>query len=246
MALSPGCADCAAQGVFPGLPSGLGGAGQFAAGERLTVSGGPPDDGPYPGDMVRLSVDLATAETLMYGDPGTVVDCAAYPGTVGYTFLADGLYSWMCEMGPNGTISVNCGVAPPFDPVQEITNLKARVAGLTIASGVTGPLIYDLDEALKALGGQVVTGRGWFVRNRGLAFLRRSSTAARFLAWAGPDPCRSLQTFIDRATSAWVAGQLTNAQACELTSTAKNIRRFLNCGAGAPASPPRTSTPGAP
>jgi hypothetical protein len=182
--------------------------------------------------MVRLSVDLATAETLMRGDPGTAVDCAEYPATVGYTFPADGLYSWMCDIsGCNCTISVNCGVAPPFDPVQEITNLKAMVAGLTIASGVKGPLIYDLDEALKALGGQVVTGRGWFVRNRGLASLRRSSTAARFLAWAGPDPCRSLQTFIDRTNSAWGGGwgQLTNGQACELTFTANNIRSFLNC-----------------
>jgi hypothetical protein len=235
MALSPGCAGCAAEGVFPGLPSGLGSDGQFAAGERLTVSGGPPDDGRYPGDMVRLSVDLATPETLMWGEgdhragPATLVDCAAYPATVGYTFPADGLYSWMFEMGPSGTISVNCGVAPPFDPVQEITNLKARVAGLTIASGVKGPLIYDLDEALNALGRQVFTGWGLRVRNRGLASLRRSSTAARFLAWASPNPCRSLQTFIDRATSAWAAGQLTNAQACELTSTAINIRRFLNC-----------------
>lgn len=240
MALSPGCAYCAAQGVIspPGLlsGSGYGGAGQFAAGERLTVSGGPPDDGP--GSMVWLHVDLATAETLMWGeeDPragaATLVDCAAYPGTVGYTFPADGVYSWMCDIGGcNCTISVNCGVAPPFDPVQEITNLKATVAGSTIASGVKGPLIYDLDEALNALGRQVVTGRGWFVINRGLASLRRSSTAARFLAWAGPDPCRSLQTFIDQANSAWAAGQLTNAQGCELTCTTKNIRRFLNCGA---------------
>jgi hypothetical protein len=227
MALSPGCADCAAQGVFPGLPSGLGGAGQFAAGERLTVSGGPPDDGPYPGDMVRLSVDLATAETLMYGDPGTVVDCAAYPGTVGYTFPSDGLYSWFSEIDGDGIISLDCGVAPPFDPVQEITNLKAMVAGLTIASGVMGPLIYDLDQALEGLWRQARWGR--LVRNRGLASLRRSSTAARFLAWAGPDPCQSLQTFIDQANSAWAAGQLANAQGCELTCTAKNIRRFLNC-----------------
>ena len=236
MALSPNCAACAAQGVIspPGQlsGSGYGGVGQFAAGERLTMSGGPPDDGP--GFMVRLHVDLATTETMMSGDDsdGTVVDCAGYPGTVGYTFPADGVYSWFCDIGGcNCTISVDCAVAPPFDPVQEITNLKAMVAGSTIASGVKGPLIYDLDEALKALGGRVVTGRGWFVRNRGLASLRRSSTAARFLAWAGPDPCRSLQTFIDQVNSAWAGGwgQLTNGQACELTFTANNIRKFLNC-----------------
>ena len=128
----------------------------------------------------------------------------------------------------NGTISVDCGVAPPFDPVQEITNLKATVAGLTIASSVKGPLIYDLDEALNAVGGRVVTGRGW-LSEMGLASLRRSSTAARFLAWAGPDPCRSLQTFIDQATTAWAAGQLTQGDARGLILTANNIRRFLNC-----------------
>lgn len=237
MALTPDCAACAAQGVVtPGLisGSGYGGQGQFAAGERLTVSAGPPDDGP--GSMVRLFVDLATAETLMWGesDPragaATLVDCAGYPATVGYTFPADGLYSWMCDIsGCNCTISLNCGVAPPFDSMLSITNLKATVAGLTIASGVKGPLIYDLDEALKAIAGQVVTGRGWFVRNRGLASLRRSSTAARFLAWAGPDPCRSLQTFMDQVNSAWAAGQLTSAQGCELTFTAQNIRRSLSC-----------------
>ena len=233
MALSPGCADCHAEGTLTQLVglSGLGSGGQFAAGERLTVSWGPAPNDPWIATQVTLKVDLATAEMLMSGDDeeGTLVDCAVYPGTVGYTFPADGLYSWFSEIDGDGTISLDCGVAPPFDAVQEITNLKARVVGLTIASGVKGPLIYDLDEALNALGRQVATGRGWFVINRGLASLRRSSTAARFLAWAGPDPCRSLQTFIDGANSAWVAGQLTNAQGCELTCTAKNIRRFLNC-----------------
>ena len=169
----------------------------------------------------------------MYGEPpdGTYVACAAYPGTVRYTFPADGVYSWMCEIDPvSGTISVDCGVPPPFDPTQEITNLKARVVGLTIASGVKVTLIHDLDEALSALAGQVVTGRSWFVvRNRGLASLRRSSTATRFLAWAGPDPCRSLQTFIDQTNSAWAAGQLTNGQGCELSTTARDIRRSLSC-----------------
>jgi hypothetical protein len=238
LALSPGCAACAAQGVFPALPSGLGGEGQFAAGERLTVSGGPPDDGPVPGAMVRLYVDLATAETLMWGEcphgqhmSCTWVDCAAYPGTVGYTFLADGLYSWLCEIGPNGTFTVHCGPAPRFDPAQEITALKAKVAGLTIANSVKGPLMYDLDQALEALGGQAFIARGRHLRNRGLASLRRSSTAAQFLQWAGPDACSSLQTFRDRvnANAAWSGGQLADPQACEFWCTAGNIRRMLNC-----------------
>ena len=47
MALSPGCAACHAQGILPlGLPSGLGGQGQFAAGERLAVWGGRPTMAP--------------------------------------------------------------------------------------------------------------------------------------------------------------------------------------------------------
>jgi hypothetical protein len=228
---SPGCA--AQDGYIHGLACGLGMDGQFAAGERLTVSGGPPDDGPYPGDMVRLRVDLATPESLMSGEPndGTLVDCAAYPGTVGYTFLADGLYSWLCEIGPNGTFTVHCGPAPRFDPAQEITALKAKVAGLTIANSVKGPLMYDLDQALEALGGQAFIARGRHLRNRGLASLRRSSTAAQFLQWAGPDACSSLQTFRDRvnANAAWSGGQLADPQACEFWCTAGNIRRMLNC-----------------
>jgi hypothetical protein len=232
MALSPGCAACHAEGTLTQLVglSGLAGDGPFAAGERLTVSWGPAPDDPWIATRVTLYVDLATAKTLMEGESwdGTLVDCAVYPRTVGYTFPADGLYSWFSEIDGDGTISLDCGVAPPFDPVQEITNLKARVAGLTIASGVKDPLIYDLDQALEGLWRQALWGR-FVIINRGLASLRRSSTAGRFLAWAGPDPCRLLQTFLDQANSAWAAGQLTNAQGCELTCTAKNIRRFLNC-----------------
>ena len=230
MALSPSCAYHASIGVYNpnGGVAGFGGHGDFAAGERITVSAGPPEDGPA--NRVTLYIDPGVAPPEEVPLRDTTVDCVAYPGTVGYTFLADGHYRWFCETnGYNVTWTVNCGVAPPFDPVQEITDLKTKVAGLTIASSVKGPLIYVLDEALDALAGQAVIGWGRQLRNRGLATFRRSSTAARFLEWAGPDPCSSLQTFLDRVTAAFLVKQLTGTQACQLEYVAKNIRRMLNC-----------------
>lgn len=230
MALSPSCAWHASIGVYNpnGGVAGFGGHGDFAAGERITVSGGPPEDG-YP-NRVTLYIDpgIAPPEEVPLG--GTQVDCVAYPGTVGYTFLTDGHYRWFCETnGYNVTWTVNCGVAPPFDPAQAITDLKAKVAGLTIASSVKDPLIYELDEALDALGGQAVIGWRRQLRNRGLASFRRSSTGARFLEWAGADPCTSLQRFIDRCIAAYLANQLTGTPECEVRYAAKNIRRMLNC-----------------
>ena len=69
MALSPGCADCRAEGIVTRLVTGPAWqGGQFAAGERLTVSGGPPPVGRDrdPGQASRRP-RTATPETLIGG-----------------------------------------------------------------------------------------------------------------------------------------------------------------------------------
>jgi hypothetical protein len=221
MALSPGCTDAHNIGVYAGLQARIGPfEGQFAAGERLTASVGPPSGGPFAGDFVKLFVEPA-------GDP--CVACVAYPGTVGYTFLDNGNYRWQAGVfGVYATWTIDCGLAPPFNSAQEITALKAKVAGLPVASSVKDPLIHDLDRALEALG-RAVIAPGSRPINRGLALFRRSSTVARFLDWAWADPCSSLQTFIARARLAYGVNQITEVQWCELEYTATGIRRMLNC-----------------
>lgn len=233
MTLSSGCTDAHNIGNA-GLQPVIGWfEGQFAAGERLTASAGPPEGGPVAGEKVMLYVDSAPRRDFPLWD--LLVACVAYPGTVGYTFLADGGYSWMCVAAVPGSVNgsyvtwtIDCGLAPPFNPAQEITDLKARVAGLTIASSVKDPLIYELDRALEALG-QARIAPGSRPINRGRAWLRRSSTVARFLDWVWADPCDALQTFIARVRLAYEANQFNETQWCELEYTATSIRRMLKC-----------------
>lgn len=199
MALSPGC-TAADRGLYNpnGTLSGVGGGGQFAAGERITASAGPPESAGH-SDRVTLYVDDQARELP---SSGTLVACVAFPGTVGYTFLADGIYTWFCEVVPaNATWTINCGVAPPPDPAQEITDLKARVDGIMLARLARIALIRPLDVALEAL-------------------TVDDDTAAA---------CHALQLFINRVLAAFWAGQLTRPQECELHYSAETLRKILNC-----------------
>jgi hypothetical protein len=221
MALSPGCTAAHNMGLMTDVESILGWIdGHFAAGERLTVSAGQPG-GPGGGSL-KLFIENAPGDML--------VACAGYPGTVGYTFLWGENVSWevMFTGGPTVTWTIDCGLAPPFNPTQEITDLKARVAGLPVASSVKAPLIYYLDRALENLG-RAVLGRGSRPINRGLGLFRRSSTVARFLDWAWADPCSLLWMFILQVRAAKTANQITETQWCELEYTATDMRRMFNC-----------------
>jgi hypothetical protein len=149
-----------------------------------------------------------------------------------FSLANNGHFSWLCAAPGSGvTWTIDCGLAPPFNPAQEITDLKATVAGFAIPTSVKDPLTYDLDRALEALG-QAVIGPGSGVRrlrDRGRALFRRSSTVARFLDLAWADPCSSLQTFIARVRAAYTAKEITEVQWSVLEYTATSIRRMLNC-----------------
>jgi hypothetical protein len=119
MPLSPGLRRCPQRELRPELLHERSRARHWLVGavrgrERLTASAGPPEvPGGYPSE-VELYVATADGGLPKWDKQ---VACAAYPGTVAYTFLAGGDYEWYCHV-PNADVTwtVNYGFAPPFNP----------------------------------------------------------------------------------------------------------------------------------
>ena len=108
----------------------------FAAGDTISfaaTSATPPSN---PAAYVSLSVD------------SVVVDTAVFPGTVEYTFATSGVHGveWDVFFFGNASWTVSC---TPGDPADAIADLKAHVADLGLAKGITTALSSKLDSALE-------------------------------------------------------------------------------------------------
>lgn len=148
--LSQGCARLHSE--FDGGPyAGVEGAGilHIAAGEKLTISAGPPFNG------TPTEVRLDVYDHVFNDSGGVVLDhdtrtTTGFPGTLTHIFMTEGDYiaNWHVLPGANATWTVDCG---PADPVEFIGLLREQVNGLALPHGLTTALNSKLDDALAAL-----------------------------------------------------------------------------------------------
>ena len=84
---------------------------EFFSGERISASANPPSAGAEP-TIVRLLVETSPPP------PFVVVDAEPFPGTVSYTFPADGVYfvDWNVDATDGATWTVSCTGAGDIEP----------------------------------------------------------------------------------------------------------------------------------
>jgi Ca2+-binding RTX toxin-like protein len=130
--LSPGCED-ANDPIYDGLYRVAGWllTRDFAAGERLSASAGPPTQ----------FTQFGTPTTVTLSVNGVDVDTAAFPGTVEYAFPAAGAFGalWNIDSGAEATWTVGCTRQAPLPQTSaSCAGRAATIAGSAGADRLAG------------------------------------------------------------------------------------------------------------